>query len=145
MEDPKTVFWLSAHPEPRSLNGQLRRMGIKHLKSTGHLVVESDLYAMGWDPVVRGDGLVEAGQRFDPTGDTKRAYIEGSLPSDVRGEQAKLQDADAVVVQFPLWWYAVPAILKGWFDRVLVSGFAFGKDPDTGQRLRFEKGPFQGK
>lgn len=145
MEDPKTVFWLSAHPEPRSLNGQLCRAGIKRLRSTGHLVVESDLYAMEWDPVVRGEGLVAAGQRFDPTRDTRRAYVEGTLPADVRAEQAKLTAADAVVVQFPLWWYGVPAILKGWFDRVLVSGFAFGKDPRTGQRLRFEDGPFQGK
>lgn len=145
MDDSKTVFWLSAHPEPRSLNGRLREAGTSHLRSTGHRVVESDLYAMGWDPVVRGEGLVEAGRRFDPTGDTRRAYVAGTLPADVQEEQEKLTNADAVVVQFPLWWYGVPAILKGWFDRVLVSGFAFGKDPGTGQRLRFENGPFQGK
>lgn len=144
-EDPKTVFWLSAYPEPRSLNGQLRRAGLDLLNAAGHHVVESDLYAMGWDPVVRADGLAVPGERFDPTGDTRRAYIEGTLPSDVQAEQAKLRIADAVVVQFPLWWYGVPAILKGWFDRVLVSGFAFGNDPDTGQRMRFENGRFRGK
>src|SRR5699024_7152849 len=57
----------------------------------------------------------------------------------------KLSRADAVIVQFPLWWYGMPAILKGWFDRVFVSGFAFGKNPTTGMRLRYEQGPFLGK
>lgn len=52
MSDPKTVFWLSAHPEPRSLNGRLREAGIRHQRAAGHRVVESDLYALGWDPVV---------------------------------------------------------------------------------------------
>lgn len=145
MTDPRTVFWLSAHPEPRSLTAQLRSAGIAHLKDTGHQVIESDLYAMGWNPVVTGDGLVGPGEQFNPTRDTRQAFIEDRLPADVRREQDKLRTADAMVVQFPLWWYSVPAILKGWFDRVLVSGFAFGKDPNTGQRLRFENGPFRGK
>lgn len=144
VQPAKTILWISAHPEPRSLNGQLRRKGAEHLTAAGHHVVESNLYEMEWDPVVRRDGLAPAGHRFDPTGDTKRALVAGTLPEDVRAEQAKLVAADAVVVQFPLWWYGVPAILKGWFDRVLVSGFAFGTDPRTGQRLRFENGPFRG-
>ncbi len=75
-----------------------------HLGSGGLQVVESDLFAMGWDPVVHGEGLVEDGRRFDPTGDPRRVYVEGSLPDDVRREQEKLASADAVVVQFPLWW-----------------------------------------
>lgn len=141
---PQTVFWLSAHPERRSLNGNLRTAGIEYLRRNGHRVIESDLYAMAWNPVVTGDGLVDAGEPFNPTSDTRQAFIEGRLPADVAREQDKLRVADALVVQFPLWWYSVPAILKGWFDRVLISGFAFGKDPDTGTRLRFENGPFRG-
>lgn len=65
--------------------------------------------------------------------------------TSVRALRDKLRSADALVVQFPLWWYSVPAILKGWFDRVLVSGFAFGTDEGTGRRLRYEHGPFVGK
>lgn len=60
-------------------------------------------------------------------------------------EQEKLSRADAVIVQFPLWSFGMPAILKGWFDRIFVNGFAFGKDVETGQRLRYEQGPFTGK
>lgn len=142
----KTLLWISAHPEPRSLNHNLGRDGIEYLQSLGHIVLESDLYAMGWNPVVtRADAGVPEEQRFRVSDDVRSTYIEEKLPEDVAGEQDKLRRADAVVVQFPLWWYGTPAILKGWFDRVLVSGFAFGKDPASGKRLRYEQGPFVGK
>lgn len=144
-----TILWISAHPEPCSLNGSLRADGIAHLRRAGHTVLESDLYAMGWDPVVRRvDGARTAGHESGPfrvSDDTRNAYLTGELPEDVTVEQSKLLKADAIVVQFPLWWYGMPAILKGWFDRVFVSGFAFGSDPQTRRRLRFEQGPFTGK
>ncbi|WP_191089700.1 NAD(P)H-dependent oxidoreductase [Nesterenkonia ebinurensis] len=142
----RTILWLSAHPEHRSLNGSLRRDGIGHLESAGHTVLDSDLYAMDWNPVVRqaDAGTLEDG-RFHVTADVRDAYLQERLPNDVASEQEKLLRADAVVVQFPLWWYGMPAILKGWFDRVFISGFAFGKDASTGQRLRYEQGPFTGK
>ena len=144
-----TVLWISAHPEPRSLNGGLRRDGIARLRENGHTVVESDLYGMGWDPVVRrrdGGHAAEHGtEPFRVSADTRSAFTADAQPPDVRSEQDKLRGADAIVVQFPLWWYGMPAILKGWFDRVFVSGFAFGTDPVSGRRLRFEQGPFVGK
>lgn len=148
---PRTVIWLSAHPEPRSLNGALRSRGIRRLRENGHRVLESDLYAMGWDPVVRlsdggrPDRPAPQERRFRVGEDTRAAHREGRHDPAVTREQEKLLRADALVVQFPLWWYGMPAILKGWFDRVLVSGFAFGTDPSTGRRLRFEQGPFVGK
>ncbi|WP_323127143.1 NAD(P)H-dependent oxidoreductase [Brevibacterium atlanticum] len=158
-----TVLWLSAHPEPRSLNGSLRSVGITHLHDIGHTVLTSDLYAMGWDPVLRSrDGAhpaqtdgptteaadtdsVHSPNRFRVSADTRSAHIAGTQPHEITREQEKLRRADAVIVQFPLWWYGMPAILKGWFDRVFVSGFAFGTDPASGRRLRFEQGPFAGK
>ena len=143
------VLWISAHPEPASLNGSLRRDAIEHLRRLGHTVIESDLYAMEWDPVVRprDGGHAASGQpgAFHVSTDTREAYLSGTQPAEVVDEQVKIRRADAVVVQFPLWWYGMPAILKGWFDRVFVSGFAFGIDSDTGRRLRFEQGPFVGK
>lgn len=142
----RTVLWLSAHPERHSLNATLRGDGLRHLSSHGVRVLESDLYAMEWNPVVtRADAGIPEEERFRVSSDTRRAYTEERLPEDVRAEQAKLRQAGAVVVQFPLWWYGMPAILKGWFDRVFISGFAFGKDPATGRRLRYEQGPFTGR
>ena len=143
-----TILWVSAHPEPGSLNGALRDDSLAHLRHRGHTVLESDLYAMHWDPVVRpadgGHTWDAPPSRFCVSRDTRNAYRARSQPPEVRAEQDKLRRADVVVVQFPLWWYGMPAILKGWFDRVFVSGFAFGIDPVTGRRLRFEQGPFTG-
>lgn len=144
----RTILWVSAHPEPRSLNGCLRRDAIAHLRRRDRTVWESDLYAMGWDPVVRaadGGHASDNRESFRVSADTREAFMSGSQPMEITREQEKLRRADAVVVQFPLWWYGMPAILKGWFDRVFVSGFAFGTDPATGRRLRFEQGPFVGK
>lgn len=139
------ILWVSAHPSPRSLNAALRRAGIERLRGRGETVVESDLYAMGWNPVLDAEGFTSAAESFHPTEDVRAAYLADRLPADIAGEQRKLRDADAVVLQFPLWWYGMPAILKGWFDRVFHSGFAFGIDPESGRRLRFEQGPFRDK
>lgn len=147
-DSPSTILWVSAHPEPASLNGSLRTDGLARLRDAGHTVLESDLYAMDWDPVVRprdGGHPTDDPERFRVSEDTRHAYIEGSLPADIAAEHARIRQADAIIVQFPLWWYGMPAILKGWFDRVFVSGFAFGTDPVTQRRLRFENGPFVGK
>ncbi|GAB3180228.1 NAD(P)H-dependent oxidoreductase [Nesterenkonia halophila] len=145
-EAPRTVLWVSAHPEPDSLTGSLRRHGMEVLRRRGHTVLESDLHAMAWDPVVRAETLDTrpAPRPVQITRQGRSAQLAGTQPPDVAAEQQKLRGADALVVQFPLWWYGMPAILKGWFDRVFVSGFAFGTDPDTGRRLRFEQGPFRG-
>lgn len=145
MTTSRKILWVRAFPEPHSLNGSLRSAGIDKLVGMDHQVVTSPLYEMGWNPVVTGDGIVPPGTRFNATTDSRQAYLEGRLPHDVSAEQEKIRAADAIVVQFPLWWYGLPAILKGWIDRVFISGFAFGKNPDTGKRLRFEQGPFRGK
>lgn len=146
MTDQHTILWVSAHPEPQSLTHQLRRDGVAHLQAQGHRVMESDLYAMDWNPVVRAvDASIPQDQRFQVAADVRQAYLDHRLPEDIRAEHAKIREADALIVQFPLWWYGMPAIMKGWFDRLFISGFAFGKDPDTGIRLRYEQGPFVGK
>lgn len=144
---PHRVLWVSAHPEPRSLNGALRTDGLRTLAAEGHEHRESDLYAMGFDPVVRADEYpVEPPGRLDVAAASQRAYRDGTLPADVRAEQAKLNWADTLVVQFPLWWYGTPAILKGWFDRVLVKGYGYGvTDPATGRTRRYGDGMLAGR
>jgi NAD(P)H dehydrogenase (quinone) len=142
------ILWVSAHPEPRSLTGALRTDGLRTLAEAGHVYRESDLYAMGFDPVVRGsDYPTEPPDgRLDVAAASQRAYASGTLPASIRTEQDKLRWAEAVVVQFPLWWYGMPAILKGWFDRVFVKGFGYGvTDPGTGRSRRYGDGMLAGR
>ncbi|WP_132875044.1 NAD(P)H-dependent oxidoreductase [Tamaricihabitans halophyticus] len=140
------TLWISAHPEPRSLNGSLRTAGIRALDELGYPYQQSDLYAMGWDPTVRATDYGAEGSRLDVSNASKRAYLADTLHADIRAEQAKLDWAELVVVQFPLWWYGMPAILKGWFDRVFVKGYAYGvRDPETGAVLRYGTGGLAGK
>ncbi|WGW11984.1 NAD(P)H-dependent oxidoreductase [Saxibacter everestensis] len=141
------VLWLFAHPEHRSLNGALRDVGLRSLKAHGHQYRESDLYAMGWNPVVTGADFGHDGvDRLRVAAASKGAYLDQTLSDEVLVEQEKLAWADTVVLQFPLWWYGMPAILKGWFDRVFVKGFGYGViDRRTGRTLRYGEGKLAGR
>jgi NAD(P)H dehydrogenase (quinone) len=145
------VLWVLAHPDGRSLNGSLRDDGVRTLREHGHAVVESDLYSMGWDPVVRaedfaGDSAGEIVGRLDVLTASQHAYEQQRLSPDIRAEHDKIRWADTLVLQFPLWWFGPPAILKGWFDRLFVQGFAQGvKDPRTGRTLRYGNGGLAGR
>lgn len=141
------VLWVFAHPEPRSLNGRLREEGLAALAEAGHDAESSDLYAMDWKPAVDASDFADPPGRLRVPAASERAHRCGRLHADIRAEQAKLDRADAVVFQFPLWWYGMPAILKGWFDRVFVQGYAYGiPDPDDpGRSLRYGRGPLAGK
>jgi NAD(P)H dehydrogenase (quinone) len=142
------VLWVSAHPDERSLNAELRDAGYDAVRDAGHHLDVSDLYSMGWKAALDRDDL--GGHAHLPpeiSRATKQAFEAGTLAADVREEQEKLRRADAVVLQFPLWWYSVPAIMKGWIDRVFSKGFAYGiTDPaQPGRTFRYGDGPLQGK
>ncbi|MFD3486287.1 NAD(P)H-dependent oxidoreductase [Streptomyces sp. NPDC058665] len=140
------VLWILAHPEPRSLNGHLAAEGRRALGAEGHQVEVSDLYAMGWNPVVdAADYAHHAAERFQVAAAAKRAYESGGLSADIRAEQEKIIRADTVVVQFPLWWFGMPAILKGWFDRVWHQGFAYGLRGPNGEWIGYGDGFLAGK
>lgn len=88
----------------------------------------------------------EATTPFRPGAASRRATAGGSLTPDVVAEQEKVLRADAILFQFPLWWFGPPALLKGWFDRVFSNGFAYGlTDPTSGRSLRYGEGRLRGK
>ncbi|MDT0266397.1 NAD(P)H-dependent oxidoreductase [Streptomyces sp. DSM 44915] len=126
----RRVLIVSAHPDPRSLTASLTGFAADELRRAGHEVRISDLYAMKWKAVLDADDFPSrpAGDRLDVMAASEHAYATGTLTADVRAEQERLRWADAVILQFPLWWGAVPAILKGWLDRVLSGGFAYGEN-----------------
>ena len=120
------VLIVFAHPEPGSLNGGLCDVAVRSLEAQGHEVRVSDLYAQRWkSDVDRADfPSLPADTRLAPAAASKQAFEAGTLTVDVKGEIEKLLWADVLILQFPLWWFSMPAILKGWVDRVFAYGFA---------------------
>ncbi|WOF23396.1 NAD(P)H-dependent oxidoreductase [Microbacterium betulae] len=143
---PGTALWVYAHPRRGSFNDRLFRAGTEAL-SRRYEVATSDLYAQGFDPVLGDRDLGRPAGRPGNIADLAgEAYARGELAPEVREEQSKLAAAELLVLQFPLWWYGVPAILKGWFDRVLTAGFAYGDlDPELGVPRRYGDGGLFGR
>ncbi|PRY31828.1 NAD(P)H dehydrogenase (quinone) [Pseudosporangium ferrugineum] len=140
------VLWILAHPEPRSLNGFLAAEGRRALRAEGHHVEVSDLYAMGWNPVVDASAYAhDPAERFRVADAAKHAHHAGTVAADIRAEQEKIDRADTLVVQFPLWWFGMPAILKGWFDRVWHQGYAYGLRGPDGEWSGYGDGFLAGK
>jgi len=135
------VFIVFAHPEPRSFNGALFHTAVDSLRSVGHEVTVSDLYAMGFDPVssranftsVRDSGYYK--QQLEEL----HATEVGGFAPEIEAEILKVEACDLMIWQFPLWWFGLPAILKGWVDRVFAMGRTYG-----GGRF-YGSGVFSGK
>ena len=131
------ILIVYAHPEPKSFNGAMKDVAVETLRGAGHAVVVSDLYAMGFRAVVGPDDF--EGEREDAgflsiAREQTHAIKTGTLAADILVEQEKLTRADLVIFQFPVWWFGMPAIMKGWADRVFARGFAYmpGRKYDTG-------------
>jgi NAD(P)H dehydrogenase (quinone) len=136
------VFIVHAHPEPQSFNGALTRAATETLTDAGHEVVLSDLYAMGFDPVSdrRNFTTVANGAYYRQQAEEAHAAAHDGFTPDLQAEMDKLFWCDALILQFPLWWFGLPAILKGWVDRVFASG---GRIYGGGRW--YDRGVFAGK
>ncbi len=135
------VLLVHAHPEPRSFCAAMRDRALATLTRAGHEVTLSDLYAMGFDPVA---GPRDFGRRRDADYlnyalEQRHGFETGTLSPDITAEVAKVRAADLLLLCFPLWWFSVPAILKGWFDRVFLSG------PFYGGRRFYDRGGLAGR
>jgi NAD(P)H dehydrogenase (quinone) len=135
------VLVVYAHPEPTSFTAALKDTAVEALRGAGHQVTVSDLYGEAFDPVAgRHDFTTVADEdRFHYQAEQSEAAARDGFADDLRREQDRVTAADAFVFVFPIWWGGVPAILKGWFDRVLAYGFAY----QDGQR--YETGFFRGR
>lgn len=143
---PGRAHWVYTHPRRDSLNRHLLRAGSAAL-SEQYEVTVSDLYAERFDPALsqRDLGSLSSvpGNLAELTGE---AYARGEVEPEVRREQQRLAAAELLVLQFPLWWYGPPAMLKGWIDRVLQTGFAQGEvDETTGLPRRYGDGRLLGR
>ncbi len=143
------VLLVYAHPEPTSLNGTLKDFTVQRLQAAGHTVQVSDLYAMRWKAPIDGDDHPgrDPQRPFHASLDSREAYANGRQSEDIAAEQDKLRWADTVILQFPLWWFSMPAILKGWVDRVYAYGFAYGVGEHSDRHWgdRYGEGAMAGK
>ncbi|WP_107656451.1 NAD(P)H-dependent oxidoreductase [Nocardia suismassiliense] len=124
------VLVVYAHPEPGSLTGALKDVAVEQLRADGHEVRITDLYGMGWKAQADAEDFGAVGESNFMLA-SGEAYRNGTLSADIRAEQEKLLWADTVLLHFPLWWFSMPAIMKGWVDRVLTCGFAYGAGGDA--------------
>jgi len=110
-----------AHPLPESFAASAAKTVVEALQGQGQTVDMLDLYAEDFDPRL---SLAE-----------RRAYMEpGYQPAeDVSGIIARLKAADGLILVFPQWWFNLPAIMKGFIDRIFVPGVAFEHDKAGGR------------
>lgn len=138
---PMKAFVVLAHPEPQSFNAAMFRTAVEILRDAGHEVATSDLYALPFDPVSdrRNFTSVKDAAYFKQQIEELHAAEVGGFAPDLEAELQKLEACDLMVWQFPLWWFGLPAILKGWVDRVFAMGRTYG-----GGRI-YDTGVFRGK
>jgi len=110
------VLIVYAHPSSDSFTRHVRDSFIQGLTAAGHTYVISDLYAMGFVTDISETEYIR-----------EAYYRDGEpVPEDVRAEQEKINQSDAIVFIYPVFWTEAPAKLVGWFDRVWTYGFAYG-------------------
>ena len=121
------VYLIFAHPEPKSFNGRLKDTAVEVLTRNGHTVQVFDLFEAKFGAYAdRGDYDVYDDDFFDLQRAQQLAADCDLYPPEIRDEHQKLLWADLIILQFPMWWQSVPGPLKGYFDRVLTVGFAYG-------------------
>lgn len=108
------VLTVVTHPRINSLTFAVANRFVQGLTDAGHETEVLDLHRSGFDPV-----LLEVDEP-DWTNSDKQ------YSSEVEAEIQRMKKHDALAYIFPLWWYNMPAMLKGYIDRVWNNGFAYG-------------------
>ncbi len=111
------VFIVYCHPSEDSFTRNMRDAFIKGVTDSGNEYIMSDLYKMGFDPVMTEQEYLRDAYYSD----------KPDVAGDVLAEQEKINSSDAIAFIYPVFWTEAPAMLVGWFDRVWTYGFAYGE------------------
>jgi NAD(P)H dehydrogenase (quinone) len=135
------VHLVHAHPEADSFVAAMRDVVVRELRARGAEITVADLHAMRFDPVL---SAADFGARRNPDRlvyalEQRHGFETGTLAPDIRAEVANVLAADVLAFTFPVFWFSVPAILKGWIERVFLSG------PFYGGRRIYGRGGLAGK
>lgn len=135
------VFVVLAHPEVQSFNGSLYQASIQQFNQMGATVNCTDLYRSKFNPISDRCNFTTC---YDDNYlklqlEEIHATSNNGFSAEIENEMVKMEACDLMIWQFPLWWFSVPSILKGWVDRV----FAMGRMYD--HENVFQNGKFKGK
>ncbi|MCC8181246.1 MAG: NAD(P)H-dependent oxidoreductase [Planctomycetes bacterium] len=108
------ILIVYAHPSKHSFNKAILDCVVDECARKGHSCAVHDLYAQHFQPV-----LTE--QDYD-------SFNRNEIPADIKAEQEAVRNADVLFFIHPIWWFGLPAIFKGWIDRVFCYGFAYAHD-----------------
>jgi NAD(P)H dehydrogenase (quinone) len=135
------VLIVYAHHEPTSFTSAMKNLATEVLVHQGHQVIVSDLYGQGFNPTAqKWDFVTTSGGHFNYMLEQRHAArLDNAFSPDILGEIQKVQAAELILFVTPIWWFSVPAILKGWFDRVLAMGVTW-----DGGKI-YENGLLRGK
>jgi NAD(P)H dehydrogenase (quinone) len=100
-----------SHPNPNSFNHAIKEALAAALKERGGEVRVRDLYPINFHPVLSTRDF--------------QYYMDGKVPDEVKTEQEHIRWADVIIFVYPIWWTGLPAMVKGYIDRVFTKGFAY--------------------
>ncbi len=137
----KKVLIVISHPEPTSFSHALANTAKQTFEAQGDEVKVSDLFAMKFDPVNdrRNFTTVKNAERYHQAQEETYAVENKGFNSDLQAEMDKLSWCDLLIFQCPIHWFSIPAMLKGWVDKVFAFNFAYGFG------RWYDKGIFEGK
>ena len=132
------VYW---HPEPESFNAAMFNTALETFAAAGHEVRTSDLHQMRFDPVSGRKNFTTVKDPHYLKLQVEEAYATemNGFSDEIESEIQKMEWCDLMIWQFPLWWFGLPAVLKGWVDRVFAMQRTYG-----GGRI-YESGVLRGK
>jgi NAD(P)H dehydrogenase (quinone) len=125
------ILIILAHPEEKSFNAAMFNTAISTLENEGHEVKTTNLYQENYQPV-SGKGnftRLKNTDYFKQQDEEVFALQQSTFMPDIISEQEKIEWCEMMIWQFPLYWFSVPAILKGWIDKI----FTMGKFYDNGK------------
>lgn len=135
------ILIVTAHDDPKSFVAALHNTALGVLERAGHKVAVTELYSQQFNPTATAaDFEVRSVSHANYMFEQQRTINTGtSFSPDIKAEMDKIREAELIIFHFPLWWGNVPAVLKGWFDRVFAMGFAWSADN------RYSEGMLRGK
>jgi NAD(P)H dehydrogenase (quinone) len=136
------ILIVHAHPETNSFCSSLKNTAFDYFKSIGAEVQVSDLYQLNFNPIGNKHDFTQLDNQdfFKYQLEQVHAYQQGLFEPNLQTEMDKLEWCDTLIFSFPLWWFGMPAILKGWVDRVFAMGFVYGAGKGV-----YENGVFPNK